>query len=148
MIDLAEYLRPDRMIVLGRAARDAIVRALLGVCLRDAAGLSAAARAAALDGAHQMKDQPLDGGFALTHARIAEGDEILLSVGLLGAPRPFGRGGLAHTVICALIPESRSREYLSLLARLSRLLTAPGAETAFRSADPETVARFVREFRT
>ncbi len=148
MIDLAEYLKPDRMIAPAPAARDVIVRALLGICLRDAAGVSESTRAAVLDGAHRMKDQALDRGFALTHSRIAEGEEILLSVGLFGEPRPFGRCGAVHTIFCALIPESRSRDYLSLLARLSRLLTAPGAEAAFRSGAPETVGRFVREFHT
>lgn len=146
MIDLSAHLKPDRFLALAPGARDVLVRALLGVCLREDAGLSEAARAAALDGAHRMNEQALGHGFALTHARIDGGHDILLSVGLLCEPAPFGRGGPAHTIICALIPVQKSREYLSLMARLSRLLTAPGAEAAFRSGDADRIARFITDF--
>lgn len=148
MINLADYLRRDRLITPGPAAHDVIVRALLDACLRDAADLSEAVRAETLAGAHRMSEQALAPGFAIVHARMAEGADIRMAAALFGAPRPFGRCGAAHTVFCALIPPTKSREYLSLLARLSRLLTAPGAEAAFRSGDPEAVAQFVREFRT
>ena len=148
MIDLADYLREDRLVALGPAPRDVIVRTLLGVCLREDAALPEAARTAALADLRALRDQELGHGFALTHARIAGSHGILIGAGLFGQPAAYGRCGAVHTVFCALIPEERSREYLSLIARLSRLLAAPGAEAAFQSGDPAQAARFVREFRT
>ncbi len=148
MIDLTEFLKAERFVPLGPAARDVTVRTLLGVCLREDETLSDADRAAALENIRAMRDQALGGGFALTHARIARSRDILLSAGLFRVPTPFGRCGPTHTVFCALIPEEKSREYLSLIARLSRMLSAPGAEDAFRSGDPERIACFIRDFQT
>lgn len=148
MINLADFLAKDRLIPLAPASRDAIVHALLDVCLKEDATLSETDRAAALGNVRAMRDQALGKGFALTHARIARSRGILISAGLFRRPAPFGHCGPTHTVFCALIPEEKSREYLSLIARLSRLLSAPDAEEIFQSGDPERIHRFIREFRT
>jgi mannitol/fructose-specific phosphotransferase system IIA component (Ntr-type) len=93
-----------------------------------------------------MRDQPLDRGFAITHARLDRLSGIRVSVGLLVPPAAFGRGPRAHTVFCALVPVDRSNEYLGFLSRLGRLLVTPGAEEAFRSGDPARVGAFIQAF--
>jgi len=97
-----------------------------------------------LDWPRLLKDQALGGGFVLSHARVPFGEDIRLSVGLLRPPGTFGRWSDIHTILCALIPEPCAREYLSLMARLARVLSLPAAEAAFRSGDPDRILALLR----
>lgn len=144
MINLTRFLPPERIVALKLHAHDEILYALIRRCLDSEAEVAGVL--ATLSEPRHMKDQPLDHGFAITHARLDRLSDIRVSVGLLETPAAFCRGPRVHTVFCALIPADRSSEYLSFLARLGRLLLTPGAEEAFRSADPARVASFIRTF--
>ncbi len=148
MIDLTRYLTRERLVPLGPAPRDALLRRLVAAAL----GAEAASPPAGLPDLAELlrgfKDQELGQGFVLTHMRVPFGDDIRLGVGLFGRPAAFGRIADVHTVICALIPDRCSREYLSLMARLSRLLSTAAAAEAFRAGEPDRVLDTIRTFQT
>ena len=144
MIDLLRYVHRECLVLLAPAPRDAILRKLVQVALTGSAEAPETAPSASLDWPRLLKDQTLGAGFALSHARVPAGDEIRVSVGLLRPPGAFGRWSDIHTIICALIPEQCAREYLSLMARLARVLSTPEAEAAFRSSDPDRILAILR----
>ncbi len=148
MIDLTPYFVRERMVTLAPASRDALVLQLIDVCLGEQAQGEPDTIARRREILRAIKDQPLGAGFALSHARISAGGEIRFSIGLLREPHTFGHAANVHTIFCALIPENRSREYLSFLARLSRLLMMPHAAEVFRGGNPDRILELVRTFQT
>ncbi len=138
MIDLAGYLRPDRMLRIGPADRGALLRRLL-------AHASPAGPAADPE---QFSSVDLGHGFMLCHTRTSAGGDFRVVVGMLEEPFRWGRGEPVHTVFCVLVPIDRSRDYLTLLARLSRFLSDAETEAAFRARDACRVAELAAAFRT
>ncbi len=133
MTDWHQYLDPSRILRLPPAARDVLLERLIAAAFGPA---SAAPRPRPAD----LREQSIGPGVTLVHARRDDLDRIRLSIGLLSPPLAIGHGAPVHALICALIPEPCSREYLTLLARLSRLLSDPGRASVFRSGEPERVA--------
>lgn len=133
MSDWHPYLEPAQILRLPPAARDVLLERLIGAAYGPT---SAAPRPRPAD----LREQPIGPGITLVHARRDDLDRIRLSIGLLSPPLAARHGLPVHAFVCALIPESCSREYLTLLARLSRLLSDPVRAAAFRSGEPERVA--------
>lgn len=109
---------------------------LLGRLLDMAVSARALEQAPTLSDLH---DQFLGHGVVLSHTRCDGIEDVRIVVGLLKRPVYFGGAGETRAIVCALIPRSKSREYLSWLARLSRRLADPEVEAALRSADPGRV---------
>lgn len=143
MIRLPDYLNRRTLHALEPDTHDAMLRVMLQRCYAQSDETLPPDRLDELVRAHALKDQPLGDGFALSHARIDALPDIRLTVGLLGRPHRFLRRSAVHTIFCILIPIDHSREYLALLARLSRLLERPGAAEVFRAADIDGLLSFL-----
>lgn len=141
MIDLTRYIVRSRIVSLDPAPREVVLRRLLDACW--------GAEFPPLDVRElirSLKEQELGHGFSLVHARVPGEGDIRLAVGLVRPAGESARASPVPTIICALIPENRSREYLSLLARLSRFLSTPGVAETFREGNPERILDAIRAF--
>ena len=146
MIKIEQYLQPDRIVAMRTIDHDEIVNQLVAICLRDMDPDSRARLRKKALRAMSMKDQGLGKGFAITHARIDEMDEIRVAAGFLPQPVRFARWPDVHTVFCAIIPSGKASAYLGFMARLCRMLMQPGPRSAFATGDREQVLRKVRAF--
>ncbi|MCX7819560.1 MAG: PTS sugar transporter subunit IIA [Kiritimatiellae bacterium] len=133
MVEWRDYLVRAQILRLPPAAREVLFERLIAAACGPGAA-TPRPRAA------ELREQTISPGVVLVHARRDDLDRIRLSMGLLVPPASLGHGAPVHALVCALIPEPRSREYLTLLARLSRLLAAPSGSAAFRSGEPDRVA--------
>lgn len=147
MIRIGDYLRPETIIELETVKHDEIIDRLITLCLGPAApgkgrdgGRRRMARVLA------MNDQALEGGFAMTHARVDGPGEIRVAAGLLPRPARFAGCPDVHTVICAIIPADKSAAYLGFMARLSRMLLRAGPREAFAARDRESILRRIESF--
>ena len=145
MIHLTDYLNHETLHPVAPASHDDLLRELLHHCFQKAGETVAPEKLEELVRTHALKDQMLEKGFALSHARLDSLSDIRLSVGLLGKPYRFVRRDRAHTVFCVLIPRDRSREYLAFLARLGRFLQTPGVGDAFKSANVDRILTLLDE---
>lgn len=133
MSDWCHYLTSAQILRLPPAARDVLLERLIAAALGSETSFTRP-RAA------ELREQMIGTGVVLVHARRDDLDQIRVSVGLLTPPITPPHGAPIYAYVCALIPEPRSREYLTLLARLSRRLADPDGAIAFRSGEPQRVA--------
>ena len=91
-----------------------------------------------------MHTTALDSGVALLHPRRPMPkilSQPLLALGRSSSGIPFGGGGAPLTDVFFLICSMEDRGHLRVLARLSRILTAPGFLDALRQATNAEEAR-------
>jgi len=143
MIDLAKYLSAANMIRPASRSHDDILRELLRVCLSETPDPEKEKTIEKLLHSDAMKDQRIGDWFAITHARCDGRPDIRVALGFLDPPRPFRRGEPVHTVLCAVIPPDKSREYLGFMARIIRLWSDPVAVRAFRAGDVAKILSLV-----
>lgn len=137
MVDLLKYVTADSIRYLDMKGYDKILKHLVSDALN---GYDEKIKKEVLEEikAGAKSNQPLDinlgRGFALVHAKNDNVRKIHLVIALLPAKTALVRGEPAHTLIFIILPGSQSRTYLSMLARLGRMLSKDDAEKAFTSA--------------
>jgi energy-converting hydrogenase B subunit D len=146
VISLLDHIPTDTMIPIRERKHDAILRMLLDHSLRE---YSLQTRAEALDKlleAGSGQEVNLGRGFALSHTRLDSVRDIHIAIGLLTEPVRAFRGEPVSTVFCIVLPNEKSRTYLSLMARLTRFLGTDAAVSAFSSGDGEVIEAAIRQF--
>ena len=146
VISLPDFLSTDRFLQTEATRRDELMRVLVEHCLAD---YPQAIRYKATEAVKRKSDTQqinLGRGFALSHARMDSVRDIHVSVGLLPEAVRYFKGDPARTVFCVVLPDAKSRVYLSFMARLTRFLEQDAAVAAFESRDPQRIAEAIREF--
>jgi len=148
-VSIAEMLPAEAIAVpLHARTRDSVIRAM--VDLAGGTGLlwDPSAMADAVRQREEMHPTALDGGIALLHPRRPMEKilgEAFLALGVTGSGIPFG-AGVPMSDIFWLICSTDDRRHLQTLARLSRILAAPGFLDALREADsPQSILDVIAE---
>lgn len=146
MVNLLSYITADSLLSIDSDSHAEIQKHLLDRCLDGMPEQTRSALTRKLLGKRGLQEVNLGGGFALSHARLEELGDLRMSVGLLGRKIRYLKGPPVQTVFCVVLPNARSRYYLSLMARLTRLISHPEASEAFHSGDRQAILRTVRQF--
>ena len=146
MKSLLEYIPLERIHLLDTTRREEILNALLVAALPDESSDLRSRIYRDITSFSRKKEVDMGSGFFLVHTRTTEIADIRIAVGLLPELVKYRRGESAHTVLCIIVPDSMSRTYLSLMARLARFLSQPRTQEVFRRRDPEAVYALMSEF--
>jgi mannitol/fructose-specific phosphotransferase system IIA component (Ntr-type) len=135
MIDLRDYVKPNLIIKLEPGPFSQIVDILISACAQDSS-LYKEALASVLASTKSGVSQEINlgKGFALIHARSSQCQTIKFTLGLLPSSKPYMKGEAVQFLFCIILPDSESRQYLSLLARLGRLLNQEDSSSVFAKA--------------
>lgn len=144
MVDLSRYITSRAIVEVVLGDHEGILRQLVDHCLPDFRPDSRAAVTRDILDKGRRQEINLGEGFALSHARLDDLPDIRVAVGLLRAPTRYVSGPAVRTIFCVILPTSQSRQYLQMMARLTRLISRPEAAEAFRSGDVEKVSDFFR----
>ena len=137
MIDLLTYFTPDSVIPMEDTSYIKMMESLVYHCLKD---YPQEVRQKALEDiqsksrSRSPQDINLGKGFALIHSKIDEVEHIHTAVGLLPKPKKLLKGERIQSLLCIILPSSQGRVYLSLLAKLGRLLQQQEAQKTFSAA--------------
>lgn len=146
MKSLLEYIPVERIRQIDTNRREEILQTLIAVALPGESESFRSRILGDITSFSRKKEVDMGNGFFLVHTRTSEAPDICISVGLLPDLIKYRRGESAHTVLCIIVPDSMSRTYLSLMARLARFLSQPTTPDVFRSRDPQAVHDLIREF--
>lgn len=146
MISLQQYISADRIVAIDVEKREEILNRLIAQALPENDTALHGRIFKEISSMSRKKEVNMGNGFALAHTRTSEVDDIHISIGLLPRPVKYRRGEPVHTVLCIIVSDAMSRTYLSLMARLSRMLSSAGASEVFARRDPEAALAFLREF--
>lgn len=142
MVDLSHYITSGSILEVSPGHHEGILRQLVDLCLPDFPADSRAAVTREILDKGRRQEINLGEGFALSHARLDDLSDIRVGVGLLPAPTRYVSGPPVRTIFCIILPTSQSRQYLQMMARLTRLISRPEAAAVFRSGDAERIADF------
>ena len=160
MIDLLKYIKPDSIIPVAETSYDKILKLMIFTCL-DSYNEDIKQEVLTEIMNKRSSKAPLDinlgGGFVLIHAKNNRIDRIRLLLGLMPEGRNLMEGEPVQCFICIILPEKHGREYLSMLARLGRMLNQPDAGDRFSAAGKllsegldedgyKTILDYVKEF--
>ncbi|MCA1753891.1 MAG: PTS sugar transporter subunit IIA [Spirochaeta sp.] len=146
MVSLLSYISTDRIVDIDSQQREEILKQLIAKTLEgEASGLQDKVYKEITSKSHK-KEVNMGKGFALAHARIEGIEDIRVSVGLLPNKIKYRKGDPVHTIFCIAIPNDMSRVYLSLMARLTRMLSLPDAGPKFEKANHVEIVSFIEEF--
>jgi PTS system nitrogen regulatory IIA component len=143
-ISIAALLAPESIgIPLAARTRNSVFTSLVELAAKTGLVWDPEAMVEAIRAREEMYPTALENGVALLHPRRPMPDILAQPVLALGVSRggiPFGgnRGGL--TDVFFLICSTDDRGHLRTLARLSRILSAPGFLDELRSADDASAA--------
>jgi mannitol/fructose-specific phosphotransferase system IIA component (Ntr-type) len=146
MISLLEHVPEQHIVALVETKREDIIHRLVEHALPGETEAMRKQIFRDITAFSRKKEVAMGNGFILAHTRTEKITDIAMSIGLLAEEVKYRRGEIAHTVICIVVPDSMSRAYLSLMARLARLLSQPDAKDVFRSQDPVAVRELIRRF--
>ena len=146
MKSLLEYIPIERVHLLDTTRREDILSTLIAAALPDASPDLHSQLYRDITSFSRKKEVDMGNGFFLVHTRTSEVADISIAVGLLPDLVRYRRGESAHTVLCIIVPDSMSRTYLSMMARLARFLSQPNTQEVFRKRDVEAVYDLIREF--
>ncbi len=144
MIRLLNYINKNNIVELETTKTDIYARQLIENCLGDK---DANVQQEALSQFKtKYKELNLTKGFSLIHLRIDSIQKIRLSVGIFPEPKKITKNEYVNAVFCIVIPDTKCRTYLSLMAHLTRLLSKNNAGDLFHSNNKEGIVRFIRDF--
>ena len=146
MKSLLEYIPIERIHLIETRRREEILNTLIAAAVPNESPDLHDRVYRDINSFSRRKEVDMGNGFFLVHTRTSEISEIGISIGLLPDLIRYRRGESAHTVLCIIVPDSMSRTYLSLMARLARFLSQPEAQEVFRKRDPRAVHDLIREF--
>jgi len=86
----------------------------------------------------------LNNGFLISHSRLEKLKDIHIGLITFGKSVKYNKKDV-KAVFCILVPQSKHRAYLSILAHISRLFSRPKAKEIFSCENVDKIAEFVRE---
>ena len=137
MINLLEFFPKTAILPLQDQPYHELMEQLVNYCLADCDNTvkqQALLEIRSKSKTRSPQDINLGRGFALIHAKTNQVKEIHTAVGILVRPKKLLKGERIQNILCIILPESQSRTYLSLLARLGRMLRHKDAAGAFSRA--------------
>ncbi len=137
MINLLQYFTRKSILPLTDIPYHQVMSYLISHCLADYPSHiqeEALTTIQSKSRTRSPQDINLGRGFALIHAKVDKVDHIHLVVGILPKAKKLLKGEKVQSLFCIIIPSSESRIYLSMLARLGRMLRDPEAAKAFKHA--------------
>ena len=146
VISLLDHLSAETMIPVPQKRHDEILRLLLEHSLRDYSPQTREEVLEQLSDSSSGQEVNLGRGFALSHVRLDSVRDIHIAVGLLPKSVRAFKGEPVNTVFCVVLPNTKSRIYLSFMARLTRFLATDHAITAFESGDVAAIEDAIRRF--
>lgn len=151
MIELENYFTPENVISISSTDSNEILNDLIQTALRELTDDQRTVIGEIIRNRKQIQEINIGKGIALAHERYDELEDLYLSVGLLEGPVRYGKGPPVRMVLCVLLPNTKSREYLSLMARFTRFLEAHDIESFLPPSvsveeAPEAFVRAVSEF--
>lgn len=123
---------------LGARTAGSVIRSMVALAAETGLLWDADKMIEAVRAREEMHPTALENGVALLHPRRPMGSILagpLLALGRTGSGISFGGSGGALTDVFFLICSTDDRQHLRALARLSRVITAPGFLQALRQAD-------------
>src|SRR5262245_15514368 len=150
-VRISELLAPEAIAIpLAARTRNSVIKSMVELAARSGHLWDAAEIAEAVLARENLHPTALDNGVALLHPRRPLGQilaEPLIALGRTAGGIPFGSERGQLTDVFFLICSVDDSQHLRTLARLSRLIAAPGFLDAIRAADsPGEVLATVREF--
>lgn len=146
MVSLLSYISADRIVEIDSQQREDILKQLIAKTLEGEAPELQDKVYKEITSKSHKKEVNMGRGFALAHARIEGIEDIHVSVGLLPKKVKYRKGDPVHTIFCIAIPNDMSRVYLSLMARLTRMLSQPDASAKFDKGNSEDIVAFIEAF--
>ncbi len=122
MIGLLDFFSKNNVKVLSSADSKAILSELIETALQDLSEEQQHVIEEIIRDRKQIQEINIGKGIALAHERYDELDEMYISLGILEGPVRYGKGPPVQMVLCVLLPNTKSREYLSFMARFTRFL--------------------------
>jgi uncharacterized MnhB-related membrane protein/mannitol/fructose-specific phosphotransferase system IIA component (Ntr-type) len=148
MVDLSDYFRETNVVRIESKKSEVILKTLVDTCLSSYPESFRENIISRVIEKGNNQEINLGHGIALTHERFDELDGIYTALGLLPRTVRYFRGPPVHTVVCILLPNTKSQEYLSMMARFTRFLTQHPPDQTAPSADPEKIVQAIRDFET
>jgi len=146
MIDLLSYINEDSIIELESDKTDLNNIVLYDACLNDLSDEIIKDFRSRSKSIKKQKTIQICSGFTLLHLRLAIIDKIRLVVGIPPHPLRNGKNQRIHAIFCIIIPDTKSRTYLSLMAHLVRLLSQPDAKQIFRPGNKKQIVKYIKTF--
>ena len=151
MVDLRTYFTNANVTLLQSTDSSEILRSLLRTALRDLPEEERTAVEETIRERKPIQEINIGKGIALAHERYDELKQMHISLGLLSRPVRYQRGSPVQIVLCVLLPNSKSREYLSMMAKFTRFLEARDLEefvppSVSPSVAAETLLHAIDEF--
>ncbi len=140
MLDLRRYFTGANVRLLTSSESGEILRELLDLALRELPENDRASVEHIIRDRKQIQEINIGKGIALAHERYDELEELYVSIGLLKQPVRYQKGAPVQMVLCVLLPNSKSREYLSMMAKFTRFLETKEIENFVPPAVPPSAA--------
>jgi len=150
-VEISELLLPEAVAIpLAARTRGSVVKAMVELAANTGLLWDSAEMAEAVQAREKLHPTALDNGVALLHPRRPLPHVLgqpLLALGRTSSGVPFGSENGQLTDIFFLICSVDDSQHLRTLARLSRLISAPGFLDAIRAAESSAeVIRVVKKF--
>lgn len=140
MLDLRTYFTSANVLSLSQTDSGAILHTLIQSALRDLPEPKREGIEEIIRERKPIQEIHLGKGIALAHERYDELDDMHVSLGLLSNPVRYQKGNPVQMILCVLLPNSKSREYLSMMAKFSRFLETREVEDFVPPSISEAVA--------
>ncbi len=150
-VRISDLLAPEAIAIpLPARTRSSVIKSIVEVAAKTGHLWDAAEMAEAVEAREKLHPTALDSGVALLHPRRPLGQLLaqpLLALGRTPTGIPFGSERGQLTDVFLLICSVDDSQHLRTLARLSRLIAAPGFLDELRAADSaEEALSAVRQY--
>jgi nitrogen PTS system EIIA component len=146
MVRLMSYIRRKAILDIESENHDEILTTLIDNALENYPDETRKRVFEEIIEKSHKKEINMGKGFALSHARIEGVQDIHVSIGLLPKKILYFKGEPVRVVFCIVIPVDKSRIYLSMMARFTRMLSQPDAGDVFVSGNHDEIIEYIERF--
>ncbi len=144
MYKISDYLNSSKMIVVDEIDEKNFINRLVDFTLSD------------LNEIAELKDffskknnlslVDIENGFLLCHARTGLVDNISIHLGIISSDKSQYRKGSHRVFFMIILPDSMSKIYLSIMARISRLISSEVNRDVFYSGNKDAIENLIVKF--
>lgn len=145
MKSLADLVRPERILFIESTSKEAALEELVSAIVPEADSRRRLDCFNAVLDRENILSTGIGLGYALPHGKVESEDRFSLAIGISkkGIPDYGSLDELpVRVMVCIVGPADRHREYLTLLARVTRFLKKRGDDLS-ACRDVETAARII-----
>ncbi len=124
MTALDKLIPPERIVELGGADKDQVIREMVDVVARAPGMPGREALLQAMLEREALMSTGIGAGIAIPHCKDVRIKQFAVALGRTKGPIEYGSSDKQPVRLCAMIaaPDSRQDEYLRLLSRVTKLL--------------------------